>query len=197
MRLLVGLGNPGAKYESTRHNAGFWWVDRVAQANKVSWRRESRFQAQVSHFSTSEGDVWLVKPETFMNLSGQAVASLANYYKIAADQVLVIHDELDLPAGAMKMKFGGGLSGHNGLRSIAACLNTQDFWRLRLGISHPRDSQAVGQAVVDYVLQSPRSEERSAIDSAMEQALKGLPMILAGEMEKAMKQLHTRDQTKI
>jgi PTH1 family peptidyl-tRNA hydrolase len=132
-----------------------------------------------------------------MNLSGQAVASLANYYKIAADQVLVIHDELDLPAGAMKMKFGGGLSGHNGLRSIAACLNTQDFWRLRLGISHPRDSQAVGQAVVDYVLQSPRSEERSAIDSAMEQALKGLPMILAGEMEKAMKQLHTRDQTKI
>ena len=197
MRLLVGLGNPGAKYESTRHNAGFWWVDRVAQANKVSWRRESRFQAQVSHFSTAEGDVWLVKPETFMNLSGQAVASLANYYKIAADQVLVIHDELDLPAGAMKMKFGGGLSGHNGLRSIAACLNTQDFWRLRLGISHPRDSQAVGQAVVDYVLQSPRSEERSAIDSAMQQALKGLPMILAGEMEKAMKQLHTRDQTKI
>jgi PTH1 family peptidyl-tRNA hydrolase len=197
MRLLVGLGNPGAKYESTRHNAGFWWVDRVAQANKVSWRRESRFQAQVSHFSTAEGDVCLVKPETFMNLSGQAVASLANYYKIAADQVLVVHDELDLPAGAMKMKFGGGLSGHNGLRSIAACLNTQDFWRLRLGISHPRDSQAVGQAVVDYVLQSPRSEERSAIDSAMQQALKGLPMILAGEMEKAMKQLHTRDQTKI
>jgi PTH1 family peptidyl-tRNA hydrolase len=193
MKLVVGLGNPGAKYEATRHNAGFWWLDRVAGQARASFRRESRYQGAVAKISTKGGDLWLLKPETFMNNSGQAVAALASYYKIAAKEILVAHDELDLPAGGVKLKFGGGLSGHNGLKSIAANLGTQDFWRLRIGIGHPRDTAASEREVVDYVLHAPRAEEQAAIEKAEARALDVWPQVIADEMEAAMLKLHTKN----
>jgi len=192
MKLVVGLGNPGSKYEQTRHNAGFWWLDRIAHLVRATVRRESRFQGAAAKVSTGSGDLWLLKPETFMNNSGQAVAALAGYYKIAAQDILVAHDELDLPPGGVKLKFGGGLSGHNGLKSMASSLGTQDFWRLRLGIGHPRDTAAPEREVVDYVLHAPRAEEQIAIEDAMARALDVWPQIVADEMEAAMLTLHTR-----
>ena len=192
MKLVVGLGNPGSKYEKTRHNAGFWWLDRIAGQLRATFRRESRYQGAVAKVVTDGGDLWLLKPETFMNNSGQAVAALAGYYKIAAKEILVAHDELDLPAGGVKLKFGGGLSGHNGLKSIAANLGTQDFWRLRIGIGHPRDTAASEREVVDYVLHAPRSEEQQAIDEAMARALELWPQLVADQMEAAMLKLHTK-----
>ena len=191
MKLVVGLGNPGSKYEKTRHNAGFWWLDRIAHQERAQFRRESRFQGAVAKISTRAGELWLLKPETFMNNSGQAVAAVAGYYKIGAQEILVAHDELDLPPGGAKLKFGGGLSGHNGLKSIAANLGTQDFWRLRLGIGHPRDNAASESEVVDYVLHAPRLEEHEAITEAMQRALELWPHIIADEMEAAMLALHT------
>ena len=190
MKLVVGLGNPGAKYEKTRHNAGFWWVDQLAGVTRASFKRESRFQG--SSAKAAGGDeLWLLKPETFMNLSGQAVAALANYYKIAARDIVVAHDELDLPAGGVKLKFGGGLGGHNGLKSIAQCLGTQDFWRLRIGIGHPRDQQSERE-VIDYVLHAPGKDEQTAIDDAINRALNVWPQMVAGKMEEAMLKLHTK-----
>ena len=192
MKLVVGLGNPGTKYERTRHNAGFWWVGLIANQARATFRRESRYQGSAAKLATRGGDIWLLKPETFMNVSGQAVAALAGYYKIAAKDILVAHDELDLPAGGVKLKFGGGLSGHNGLKSIAASIGTQDFWRLRIGIGHPRDGAASEQEVVDYVLHAPRAEEQAAINQAMVRALDVWPQIVADEMEAAMLKLHTK-----
>jgi len=191
MKLVVGLGNPGGKYEKTRHNAGFWWVDLAAHQSRATFRRESRFQGAAAKVSTGGGEIWLLKPETFMNLSGQAVAALAGYYKIAANEILVAHDELDLPPGSAKLKFGGGLSG-NGLKSVAASLGTKDFWRLRIGIGHPRDNTATAQDVIDYVLHAPRTEEKEAIDTAIDRAIEVWPQIAAGEMEAAMLKLHTK-----
>ena len=192
MKLVVGLGNPGGKYEKTRHNAGFWWLDMIANQARATFRRESRFQGAVAKVAISGGDLWLLKPETFMNNSGQAVAALANYYKISGKEILVAHDELDLPPGGAKLKFGGGLSGHNGLKSIAANLGTQDFWRLRLGIGHPRDNAASEREVIDYVRHAPRVEEQDEIDSALTRALAVWPQIIADETEAAMLKLHTR-----
>jgi PTH1 family peptidyl-tRNA hydrolase len=192
MKLVVGLGNPGGKYEATRHNAGFWWIDLIAGQARATLRRESRFQGTVSKVSIGGGDLWLLKPETFMNNSGQAVAALAGYYKIAAKDILVAHDELDLQPGGVKLKFGGGLSGHNGLKSIAANLGTQEFWRLRIGIGHPRDNAASENEVVDYVLHAPRVEEQNEIDKALARALEVWPHIVADEMEAAMLKLHTK-----
>ena len=191
MKLVVGLGNPGAKYEKTRHNAGFWWLDIVARKEGATFRRESRFQGAAAKVSTGSGDIWLLKPETFMNLSGQAVAALAGYYKISPKEILVAHDELDLPPGAAKLKFGGGLSG-NGLKSVAASLATRDFWRLRIGIGHPRDNAASESEVIDYVLHAPRAEEHDEMDKALARALDVWPQIIAGEMEAAMLKLHTK-----
>jgi PTH1 family peptidyl-tRNA hydrolase len=192
MKLVAGLGNPGAKYEKTRHNAGFWWLDLLASRERAIYKRESRFQGAYAKIAAGSDDVWLLKPETFMNLSGQAVAALASYYKIAPKEILVAHDELDLPAGGVKLKFGGGLGGHNGLKSIAQCLGTQDFWRLRIGIGHPRDTSEAGREVVDYVLHAPRMEEQRAIDEAMVRALDVWPQIVTGKMEEAMLKLHTK-----
>lgn len=191
MKLVVGLGNPGGKYEKTRHNAGFWWLDLIASQARASFRRESRFQGVAAKIPGGN-ELWLLKPETFMNNSGQAVAALANYFKITAEEILVAHDELDLPAGGVKLKFGGGLSGHNGLKSIAASLGTQDFWRLRLGIGHPRDNAISEREVIDYVLHPPRLEEQQAIDSAMARALEVWPQVVADDMEAAMLKLHTK-----
>ncbi len=192
MKLVVGLGNPGKKYEATRHNAGFWWVDRIAERERATLRRESRFQGAAGKVPLPAGDLWLLKPETFMNNSGQAVAALAGYYKIDAKEILVAHDELDLPAGGARLKFGGGLGGHNGLKSIAASLGTQDFWRLRIGIGHPRDNAVSEKEVIDYVLHAPRAEEQKAIDDAMARATDVWPEIIADKMEAAMLKLHTR-----
>lgn len=188
MKLIVGLGNPGRKYEATRHNAGFWWVDEVARLANASFRAESRFSGEIAKASGS--DAWLLKPQTFMNQSGRAVGAVANFYRIEPSDILVAHDELDLPPGVVKLKFGGGLSG-NGLKDVAAVLGTKDFWRLRIGIGHPRDLAASEQEVVDYVLHPPRAEERKAIADAIDKALDVWPLIAARDMEKAMLRLHT------
>lgn len=191
MKLIVGLGNPGRKYEATRHNAGFWFVDGVARAARADFRREARFQGEVAR--VRESDLWLLKPDTFMNNSGRSVGALAAFYRIPAEEILVAHDELDLPPGGVRLKFGGGLSGHNGLRDVAPVLATQDFWRLRIGIGHPRETAATEQEVVDYVLHSPRTDERKAIDEALDKALAVWPLIAAHDMQAAMLKLHTKN----
>lgn len=188
MKLIVGLGNPGRKYEATRHNAGFWWVDEAARLERADMRLESRFHGIVG----KAGALWLLEPQTYMNNSGRAVGAVASFYRIDAADILVAHDELDLPPGGIKLKFGGGLSGHNGLKDIAAVLGTQDFWRLRIGIGHPRDYVEGGQEPVDYVLHAPRAEERKAISEAMARALDVWPLIAAHDMQAAMLKLHTR-----
>jgi len=189
MKLVVGLGNPGRKYEATRHNAGFWFVDEVARAARAEFRREARFSGEVARLQGN--DVWLLKPDTYMNESGRAVGALASFYRIAPDEILVAHDELDLPPGGVRLKFGGGLSGHNGLRDVSPVLGTQDFWRLRIGIGHPRDMPASGQEPVEYVLHAPRAEERKAIGEALDKAMTVWPLIAARDMQAAMLRLHT------
>ncbi|MFO1305389.1 MAG: aminoacyl-tRNA hydrolase [Burkholderiales bacterium] len=190
IRLVAGLGNPGREYARTRHNAGFWFVDDLARKTGASFAMESKFSGEVA----KAGDVRLVKPMTYMNLSGRSVAALARFYAIAPDEILVVHDELDLRPGEAKMKLGGGVAGHNGLKDIRAQLGTPDFWRLRLGIGHPRDSEISEQQVVDYVLKPPRSEEQSAIDAAIGKSLDAWPDIAKGDMEKAMMSLHTKEK---
>ena len=190
IRLVVGLGNPGREYANTRHNAGFWFVDRLASRLSVAFTSEGRFGGDVA----KAGALRLVKPMTFMNLSGRAVAGLAKFFGIAPAEILVVHDELDLLPGKAKMKFGGGHAGHNGLRDIQAQLGSPDFWRLRLGIGHPRDSELTQQQVVDYVLKPPRNEDAAAIDEAIHRALEAWPAIAQGDMEDAMMSLHTTNK---
>jgi PTH1 family peptidyl-tRNA hydrolase len=189
MKLIVGLGNPGKKYQATRHNAGFWWVDEIVRAAGTSFRNEAGFHGEVARVPRSE--LWLLKPQTYMNESGRAVGAFAAFYRIAPDDILVAHDELDLPPGGIKLKFGGGLSG-NGLKDVAAVLGTKDFWRLRIGIGHPRDLAASEQDVIDYVLHAPRADERTAIHEAIDKAMEIWPLIAAHDMQAAMLKLHTR-----
>ena len=189
IRLVVGLGNPGREHEATRHNAGFWYADALAGRLGAPFSGEAKFHGRVAR---AVGDLRLLKPGTYMNLSGRAVAALAQFFSIAPAEILVVHDELDLPPGEVKIKFGGGHAGHNGLRDIIARLGAAEFWRLRLGIGHPRDSAIPQQEVVDYVLQPPRNDERAAIGSAIDRALDAWPMIAAGDFERAMMALHTR-----
>ena len=188
IRLVAGLGNPGREYARTRHNAGFWFVDELARKLGTSLAMESKFAGEVA----KAGELRLVKPSTFMNLSGRSVAALARFYAIAPDEILVVHDELDLKPGEAKMKLGGGVAGHNGLKDVRAQLGTPDFWRLRLGIGHPRDSELTEQQVVDYVLKPPRGEEQGAIESAIARSLDAWPDIATGDMERAMMKLHTK-----
>jgi PTH1 family peptidyl-tRNA hydrolase len=187
IRLIVGLGNPGAEYEQTRHNAGFWLVDALAGKPLA---RETRFNALAGKIKCAGEDIFLLQPQTFMNRSGQSVGALARFYKIAPDDVLVVHDELDMPPGAAKLKKGGSSGGHNGLKDITAALGTQDYWRLRLGIGHPRTAGSQ-QAVADYVLHRPRKEEQQLIDEAIEKSLKIIPLLCEGKFENATMQLHT------
>jgi PTH1 family peptidyl-tRNA hydrolase len=189
IRLVAGLGNPGRQYEATRHNAGFWFVDRLARGLAASFAFESRFGADVAR----AGTLRIARPQTFMNESGRAVGGLARFFGYAPDEVLVVHDELDLAAGEVRLKRGGGVAGHNGLRDIQAHLGTADFWRLRIGIGHPRDSAMPAQAVVDYVLKPPRAEEADAIERAIDRALAAWPAIAAGDMSRATQALHTRE----
>lgn len=192
MKLIAGLGNPGRKYEATRHNAGFWWIDALARAANVICRHEARFHGEVAKISGAKNDIWLLKPATYMNESGRAVGALADFFKIAAEDILIVHDELDLAPGVVKLKFGGSASG-NGVRSVAARLGTKDFWRLRIGIGHPRELAVSEQEVVDYVLHAPRAEEQRAIDDALSRASEAWPLIAAHDMQAAMLRLHTKD----
>ncbi|HAJ71486.1 MAG TPA: aminoacyl-tRNA hydrolase [Methylophilaceae bacterium] len=187
IKLFVGLGNPGDQYASTRHNAGFWWVDLIASQTKSQLSLDAKMFGIVGKLSTHQ-DKWLLKPNTFMNASGKSVAALANYYKIKPEEILVIHDELDLPAGQIKLKFGGGHGGHNGLRDIHAALGTPNYWRLRIGIGHPGDKNAV----VNYVLKAPTKDEQQAIDNSIYESTKVLDLLLKGEFESAMLKLHTK-----
>ncbi len=186
VRLIAGLGNPGPRYQDTRHNAGFWWLDRLAKDKGVTFRNESRFHGEVCRLLDGSGDCWLLKPTTFMNHSGQALTALAHFYKIPPAEILVIHDELDLLPGCARLKQGGGHGGHNGLRSIVAHLGA-DFQRLRLGIGHP------GQAnqVVDYVLDRPSQGDEALISQAIDASLQVFPLVRQGELQKAMNRLHS------
>jgi PTH1 family peptidyl-tRNA hydrolase len=188
IRLIAGLGNPGRQYMLTRHNAGFWFADALAMKLAVSMARESRFSSEVA----KHGDLRLAKPTTYMNESGQAVAALTRFFGVAPEALLIVHDELDLRPGEAKLKLGGGVAGHNGLRDIQAQLGSSDFWRLRLGVGHPRDSALPEQDVVDYVLKPPRAEERDQIIGAIQRALTVWPDIARGDMERAMMTLHTK-----
>jgi PTH1 family peptidyl-tRNA hydrolase len=197
IKMIVGLGNPGPEYVPTRHNAGFWLVDALAREGSATLRHESRFNGMVARARLYGEEVWLLQPQTFMNRSGLAVVALANFYKILPDQILVAHDELDLPAGTVKLKLGGGSGGHNGLKDISAHLTTQQYWRLRIGIGHPRDAlpdsaRAAGARpdVANFVLKAPRREEQEAIDGALDRAMNVMQAVVKGELERAMMQLH-------
>ena len=189
IRLFVGLGNPGPEYEATRHNAGFWWTDALAAKLGARLVPERAYQGLVARVNRAGAEpVWLLQPMTFMNRSGASVAPLARFFKIAPEQVLVIHDELDLQPGQAKLKFGGSAAGHNGLKDIQGLLGTQDFWRLRLGIGHP----GVKAEVVNYVLKKPAPDQRDAIGKAIEQSLQATDTLLAGEMDKALALIHAQ-----
>ena len=186
--LVVGLGNPGPKYEGTRHNAGFWLADRLAERLGAAFRADRRFPLDACEAGAPAGRVRIVKPSTYMNRSGQAVGAIAGYFRIAPAAILVAHDDLDLPAGTVRLKEGGGHGGHNGLRDVAAHLGTRDFARVRLGIGRP----GPGRDPIDYVLERPRTEERRLIDEAIEQVLEWSAAVLAGDLQPVMKALHTK-----
>lgn len=188
IQLIVGLGNPGPQYEATRHNAGFWWIDQVCEELGGRLSQEAKFLGEAGKVRLDSMETWLLKPFTFMNRSGQSVAALANFYKIPPDAILVVHDELDLPPGTAKLKKGGGNGGHNGLKDISAHLGTQDYWRLRLGIGHPGDRNAV----INYVLHTPSRDEMQLIEESMDASTPLLPMLVEGNMEAAMMKLHTK-----
>lgn len=192
IRLVVGLGNPGPEHQLDRHNAGFWFVEALAHQHGATLAREGRFHGDVGRARIGSAQVFLLEPATWMNRSGQAVVALAHFYRIMPDEILVVHDELDLPPGQAKLKKGGGHAGHNGLRDIQARLGSADFWRLRIGIGHPRELAASEQEVVDYVLHAPRAEEQRAIDGSLERADEAWPLIAAGDMQAAMLRLHTK-----
>jgi PTH1 family peptidyl-tRNA hydrolase len=188
IRMLVGLGNPGTEYEGTRHNAGFWWVDEAARVLGARLVHERAYHGLVARVNRPDGPVWLIEPQTYMNLSGKSVAPLARFFKIEPSQILVVHDELDLPPGQMKIKQGGGAAGHNGLKDIHAQLGTADFWRLRIGIGHPGDRSEVA----NWVLRKPAPEQREAILKCIAQSIEALPLLLDGPMERAMMKIHAK-----
>lgn len=191
VRLVAGLGNPGREYAFTRHNAGFWFMDALVSKLGSAFRSETKFQG---HLAKTPSDLRLLKPATFMNLSGRSVAAAARFFAIPPAEILIVHDELDLLPGEAKIKFGGGVAGHNGLKDIAAQLGTKDFWRLRIGIGHPRDSAIPQQDVADYVLAPPTIADGKVIASALDRALDAWPAIEAGEFERAMQMLHTKER---
>ncbi|NDY92256.1 aminoacyl-tRNA hydrolase [Ideonella livida] len=190
IRLIVGLGNPGTEYEDTRHNAGFWWVDEAARRLGAHLAPDRAYHGLVARANRGPGPVWLLQPMTYMNLSGKSVAPLARFFKIQPEEILVVHDELDLPPGQAKLKQGGSAAGHNGLKDIQAQLGTPAFWRLRLGIGHPGHRAEVA----GYVLRKPPAEEREAISRNIEDTLKTLDWMLDGAMDKALLAIHARPQ---
>lgn len=189
IRLIVGLGNVGAEYERTRHNAGFWFADAIARKAGASFGAERKFHGETTRLRGHGRDLWLLKPGTYMNRSGQAVVALALYYRILPTQILVAHDEVDLPPGVVKLKRGGGTAGHNGLKDIQARLSTPDFWRLRIGVGHPR-TLALNQEVADFVLHPPSREHETAIEESIGRSLDIVPLLVDGQFERAMMKLH-------
>ena len=188
IRLLVGLGNPGPEYEATRHNAGFWFIDAVARELRTSLVPERSYFGKVARVNRADGPLWLLQPMTFMNLSGKSVSALARFFKIAPNEILVAHDELDLLPGQVKMKIGGSHAGHNGLKDIQAQLGSADYWRLRLGVGHPGDRAEV----VHYVLRKPPAEQLDEISICIERSITALDLLLAGDMERAMMKVHAK-----
>lgn len=189
LKLLVGLGNPGPEYEDTRHNAGFWWVDAAARRLGARLGTDKAFFGVAGRATRSGGaGTWLLKPQTFMNASGRAVGALARFHKIAPEEILVVHDELDLPAGQMRLKRGGGHAGHNGLRDIQAQLGSPEFWRLRLGIGHPGDRAEV----IHHVLRRPPAEERVSIEACIETSIALLDGLIDGPTPQAVAALNLR-----
>ena len=188
IRLVVGLGNPGKEYERTRHNAGFWLVERFAQASHVALRKDGKFQALVGRIDPA--GAWLLMPQSFMNRSGSAVQMLAGFFKIKPEEILVVHDELDFDPGVARLKQGGGIAGHNGLRDISQRIGSHDYWRLRIGVGRP----PAGREGADYVLEKPMAQDKAAIDASIDKALALLPQMLAGDMQGAMNKLHTEDK---
>jgi len=186
IKLFVGLGNPGEKYSDTRHNAGFWWIDLVAHQQNIKLQNSDKFFSSFGKSSNTE-EFYFAKPNTFMNDSGKAVAAITKFYKINPNEILVIHDDLDIDIGQAKLKFGGSHGGHNGLKSIFTSINSQDFWRLKIGIGHPGEKHLV----VDYVLKNPSSKERDLIDESIETSSQLFNEIASGQFEKAMLNLHT------
>jgi peptidyl-tRNA hydrolase, PTH1 family len=189
-RLIVGLGNPGAEYAETRHNAGFWFCERLARRLGVQFSSESRFHGLIAR--AREAHVWLLMPQVFMNRSGLSVGALAHFHRIEPAAILVVHDELDIPPGQLRLKYGGGGGGHNGLKDISAHLGTQDYWRLRVGIGHPGDRNEV----VNFVLKPPRKEEQVDIDAAIERGLDLWPLLENAEWNAAMKHANTKPVAK-
>ena len=187
IRLFVGLGNPGPEYDGTRHNAGFWFVDELARTLKTSLAMDKNYHGLLGRTTLNGQTIWLLKPQTYMNLSGKSVAGLARFFKIQPEEILVAHDELDLPPGEAKLKLGGSHAGHNGLRDIHAQLGLDRYWRLRLGVGHP----GLKAEVVNWVLKKPSMDHRIAIDQTIDRAVKALPHFLTGEMDKATMQIHT------
>ncbi|MCD6039409.1 MAG: pth [Gammaproteobacteria bacterium] len=187
IQLIVGLANPGAQYQQTRHNAGAWFVEALANKMHAVLRPVTKFQGWHSLTQIYSQNCHLLIPTTFMNHSGQAVQAVASYYKIAPSAILVLHDEIDLPVGGIRLKFDGGHGGHNGVRDVIQHLGTGQFYRVRIGVGHPGNSKDV----VDYVLKSPKKEEREQIDLALQKAGQVLSLMMAGEYQKAMQQLHT------
>jgi len=187
VQLIVGLGNPGDKYEQTRHNAGFWFVDEVARQYGVEFRPETKFLGLAARVQSNGLDFWLLKPTTFMNRSGQSIQALAKFYKIPVESILVAHDELDLPTGTAKLKKGGGHGGHNGLRDTIAAMG-KEFIRLRIGVGHPGHKDLV----VDYVLKNPSKPDRQLIDDASYEATRVVPDLVNGNLANAMQELHTK-----
>ena len=189
IRLVVGLGNPGKEYERTRHNAGFWLVERFAQANGIALRKDPKFKALVGK---NAGGAWFVLPQSFMNASGQPVQMLAGFFRIKPEEMLVVHDELDFAPGVARIKQGGGIAGHNGLKDISQRVASHDYWRLRIGIGHPGDKDVVA----DYVLHKPSVEDKAAIDQAIDRALQVMPELLGGDMQAAIQKLHSGSEPK-
>ena len=193
-KLIVGLGNPGEEHQEDRHNAGFWFVDALAKQLGVRFETEKRFYGKVAKAKWEGEDLFLLKPTTYMNLSGQAVGALSRFHKILPKDILVVQDELDLKPGTARIKLGGGTGGHNGLKDIQAHLSTPEYWRLRLGIGHPRDLAGDGRAmdVADYVLRRPLLVEQKLIESSIENGLQILPLFLKGDSQTAMLELHSK-----
>ena len=189
IQLIVGLGNIGQEYAQTRHNAGWWMLDELAATWGASFREDKKYYAEVAKANTPQGEVWLMKPSTYMNKSGQAVGALANFFKIPVSDLLVLHDELDIPPGHVRLKKGGGNGGHNGLKDIQAKMGSADFWRVRLGIGHPGDRNLVS----GYVLNKPSRDDREAIDDAIWRTRCEINDILSGDMEAAMRVLHSNN----
>ena len=187
IRLIVGLGNPGREYETTRHNVGFRWVGELARVQKLNFRNEAKFHGLTARGQLHGHEVLLLKPQTFMNISGRSVVALALFYKILPNEILVVHDELDLSPGVARLKIGGGHGGHNGLKDIIVHLGSKEFWRLRIGIGHPGDRNEVS----DYVLNDPRGNERELIDEAMKNAQDVAHLVIEGKTEAAMLKLHS------